>query len=340
MNKESFDSKIKYLKENDKIPDQLVDYLSNIYEDINNKLFIYFARNIHLLMKNDKNNLQNIPLFIIIDPKKEISNFESDINNDEIQLNEYMKSENVENDKKNNLENKLNKNKTLLENMKSYFNTKELLKETHIGLIECYRYIEDFYKTEKMDNNNYDLSKYSLALGWMLSEWWHKVDLIKKNAEKEKKEYKEKGHVIFMFDDYYVSELLTAAEMTDESSMMNNCIKSYADKVSPDHRFFSVRKVADNMSIIDAEFKSGKFLQIKGVGNKEIPLKHQFVFLQFLYNLCNYDQEKIDEVIGESSDYANFGEQETLPNGEIQFFYTYKGEKYILEKFEKIEDPE
>lgn len=338
MNKESFDSKIKYLKENDNISDYLVEYLSQNMESLHSKLFIWYARALNNLIKNNKENSQSIPHFIIIDAKKEISDFESDINNLEISLSEYLKSDKVDENKKLEIENRLNKNKEQLNKLKSYFNTKELLKENHKSIDECYRHAEDQYLSER--RNGYDLSGYSLAIAWMNSEYWHNVDLVKINTEKEKKEYKDKGNIIFKYDDYYVAELRLKTDFDRESDNLKNCIRGYYEKVSPTHRFFSLRTIKDNQPHIDAEFQNGKFTQIKGYNNREIKLEYQFVFLQFLYNLCNYDQERIDEAIGESSDYANFGEQETLPNGEIQFFYTYKGEKYILEKFEKIEDPE
>jgi len=338
MNKEQFDSKIKYLKENDNVPEYLVEYLSQNIELIHGKLFIWYARTLYNLIKNNPDRLENVPTFIVIDPKKELSNFESDINNLEISLSEYLKSDNADENKKLELENRLNKNKEQLSKLKLYFNTKELLKEKHQSIDTCYRHAEDQYLSER--KNGYDLSGYSLALAWMNSEYWHNVDLVKINAEKEKKEYKDKGNIIFKFDNYYVAELRVKVDFETESSKLSNCIKGYYEKASPTHRFFSLRTIKDNQPHIDAEFKDGKFLQIKGFANKEIKSEYQFVFLQFLYNLCNYDQEKIDEAIGESDDYAKFGEQETLPNGEIQFFYMYKDEKYILDIFEKISDPE
>ena len=344
MKKDSFDSKIKYLETNDNIPSYIVDYLTSLYTSIHSKPFIWFARALMQLTKNASpespyTSSMEIPQYISISPDIEISKFKSDIDNDEIQLNEYTKAEDIDISRKEELEKRINKNKILLSKLESFYMTAHpQTAKIALSLLDCYKYVEDHYLMER--KKGYDLSGYSLGLAYMNSVVWHE-ELAKTPKEKKKKEVEENaGNILFKFDDYYVVELLEPKDFSNESDEMANCIRGYSDKASTTHRFFAMKSMKDFHSVIDAEFDNGKFVQIKGWNNKDIKLEYQFAFLNFIYFLCNYDQEKIDLALEESDDYIKWGEHETLPNGENQYYFMYKGGKYILDKFVEVTDPQ
>jgi hypothetical protein len=320
-------TKREYLIENDKMPEYILDYIDE--QKIHPKLYVWYARELRQLNKKTS----KISLYIEIDTKKELSELKSNTDNMEIKLDKFTKqNENITDEK---LKTRIAKNKEWIKKIEDYSINNRLDKT--IELSECYKYIEDHYLSEK--KRGYDLSGYSLGLAYILSTVWHNVDLIKKMEEKEKREYKEKNNIIFRFDDYYVADIKTEGDLIIEGERMGNCIGGYGSKISNTHRFFSIRKVKDNHPVIDCEYREGKFIQIKGFANKEIKPEYQFVFIQFLFNLCNNDEEKVNYAITDSDDFFQFGEKETV-NGEIKYFYIYKGDKYRFIKFLNIEDPE